>query len=194
MTAVLTAVLVAVTAYYAWQTYRMVEEMRQDRRERATPKIVVDLRSEGAGFVPPSVVNVGLGPALDLDLTMTYVPYEGANLEGIGYVTRRWRSRLVAPGERHRFLPPTDPVGQPLQMERVAEVFRAVRLTGTCRASFGDTLLVDEEVSDLAEVWELAKGSWHLVDHEADERIVKELKGIGKTLAKLVSKPTHDGV
>jgi hypothetical protein len=194
MTAVLTAVLVAVTAYYAWQTYRMVEEMRQDRRERATPKVVLDLRSEGVGFVPPSVVNVGLGPALDLDVTMTYVARQGADLTGIGFVTRRWRSRLVVTSERHRFVPPTNAVGQPLDMDRIVELFRAVRLEGTCRASFGETLRIVEEVGDLAEVWELAKGSWHLVDHELDERIVKELKGIAKVLAKLVPKPTREEV
>jgi heme/copper-type cytochrome/quinol oxidase subunit 2 len=74
MTAVLTAVLVMVTAYYAWQTYRMVVEMRQDRRQRETPKVVLDLRSEGAAFAPPSVCNIGLGPALDVDVTMTFVP------------------------------------------------------------------------------------------------------------------------
>lgn len=192
MTAVLTAVLVAVTAYYAWQSYRMVEEMRQDRRERATPKVVVDLRSEGAGFVPPSVVNVGLGPALDLDVTITYVSRPGTDVTGIDYVTRRWRSRLVAPGERHRFLPPTDAVGQPLDTDRLAELFQAVRLEGTCRASFGETLGIEEEVGDLAEVWDLAKGSWHLVDQKPDESIVKELKGIAKVLAKLVAKPTRE--
>lgn len=191
-TVVLTAVLVAVTAFYAWQTYRMAAEMRQDRRERATPRVVVDLRSEGAGFVPPSVVNVGLGPALDLDVTMTYVARDSADLTGIGYVTRRWRSRLVAPGERHRFSPPTDAVGQPLYMDRVSELFRAVQLNGTCRASFGETLQIDEEVGDLAEVWELAQQSWHLVDHEPDERIVKELQRIAKVLAKLVPKPTRE--
>lgn len=192
MTAALTAVLVVVTAYYAWQTYQMVVEMRRDRRERAMPRVVLDLRSEGVGFVPPSVCNVGLGPALDLDVKMTYVPRNGASLTGVDFTTRRWRSRLVASGERARFLPPTDAVGQPLHMDRVAELFRAVRLEGTCQASVGEPVTIDEEVGDLAELWELAKGSWHLVDDEPDKRIVNELKEIRKVLAKLVPKSDPD--
>ena len=35
LTLVLTAALVLVTGYYAWQNHQMVLEMREDRRERA---------------------------------------------------------------------------------------------------------------------------------------------------------------
>lgn len=43
LTAVLTAALVAITAYYAWQTRQTVEAMRQTSREQLRPRVGVYL-------------------------------------------------------------------------------------------------------------------------------------------------------
>jgi hypothetical protein len=192
LTAVFTAVLVLVTCYYAWQTNRLVDEMRKDRRERATPRLALDLRSEGAAFAPPSICNLGLGPALDVDVTMVFVPRDAAaDLSGLQFVTRRWRTRLVAPGERERFTPPMDAAGDPLRMGELARVFRSVRLAGTCRTTFGETVKIEEELVDLGELWELAKGSKHLVDNDPTQGIIDGLGDIRKVLTKLVPKPSQ---
>ncbi len=74
-------------------------------------------------------------------------------------------------------------------MDRLAELFRCLQLSGTCRTTFGETLTIDEELGDLAALWELASGSRHLVDDDQAEKIAGELHKIRRAIEKLQPKP-----
>jgi hypothetical protein len=63
--------LVGVTAWYAWQTREMAKEMQRARMLSLMPKLVLDVRMVAPGFGLIIVRNVGAGPALDADLTLT---------------------------------------------------------------------------------------------------------------------------
>jgi hypothetical protein len=72
--AVLAAVLVVVTAWYAWQTQRMVEEMRAARAAQVRPRVVPTLHREASGSLVPRLVNVGSGPAVGVVLAVSLEP------------------------------------------------------------------------------------------------------------------------
>ena len=98
----LTSVLVGITAFYAWQNYRMANEMRAAREVAVLPKLALHLGMVGPahGFVYLS--NVGPGAALDIDIGITFVPHEGS---ADSQVEHRWSATVMAPGETHHFFP-----------------------------------------------------------------------------------------
>ena len=59
--AILTGVLVAVTGYYAWQTQQTVKVMREQQKALLRPVLTIRIDQ---GYW--TVVNVGLGPALNV--------------------------------------------------------------------------------------------------------------------------------
>jgi hypothetical protein len=73
-TIVLTFALVAITAYYAWQTQNMVREMRDSRELSVLPKLTVDLSWLGPVNPVPAIINVGQGAAMRADLNVRFEP------------------------------------------------------------------------------------------------------------------------
>ncbi len=157
-TPILTAVLVAITAFYAWQTRKMVGEMWRARLLSVLPKLVIDFRHRGAGFAEIVVRNVGQGPALDADLELTFEPLPGSALQR---VSRPWRTSVIAPGEEHRFYPPDNAIGHPMHMDSLVAAFGRITLRGTCDPSLGDRVTVDDEMADLATLWQMATAADH---------------------------------
>src|SRR5918995_1084347 len=94
----LTVALVGVTGYYAWETHRMVDEMRKARAAQLLPKLVLTVKSLGGGNGLWRVQNVGPGPATDVDVQIAPAP---------GGPPRRWKEPVVVPGEGHDFIPVT---------------------------------------------------------------------------------------
>lgn len=68
----LTGALVVITAYYAWQNRRMVQELRRQNQMAVEPRLILRLGSimlgGKAGYVEPRPIlemeNIGRGPAL----------------------------------------------------------------------------------------------------------------------------------
>lgn len=98
--ALLTLVLVVVTAYYAWQTQRTVQEMRRARSAAVLPRLAVSVKALGAGVGWPEVANIGPGPAIDAEVRLSFQPAGPQVL---------WRAHVVASGES-RDLPAQDRV------------------------------------------------------------------------------------
>jgi hypothetical protein len=67
-TAILTAALVAVTVFYAWQNRKMVGEMKKARDATILPKLALDLHALGPTVFDLAIKNVGPGAALDIDV------------------------------------------------------------------------------------------------------------------------------
>src|SRR4051812_41364550 len=95
ITATLTAVLVAITGYYAWQTYRMVEEMEKARAVAVLPRLALKWLGVGPTLSFIRVASVGPGPALDVDVEVIFVPKTDPAAE----LRRRIQTSLMAPGE-----------------------------------------------------------------------------------------------
>jgi hypothetical protein len=68
----LTALLVLITAFYAWQNRRMAVEMRRSREALIRPKLAVDIHMIAPMYGVARVTNVGQGPAQDIDVKLAF--------------------------------------------------------------------------------------------------------------------------
>jgi len=136
---VLALVLVVITAYYAWQTYRMVSEMQRARLAGIEPRLVPVVEYDHPVGGTIYVENIGLGAAFDLDLTLTFEP---------NGTTFRLRRYLLRPGAR-RFWNPAH-TGQ---QENLPQVYHPdahlpnhthIHVTGSFRDLLGRRHAIDE--------------------------------------------------
>jgi len=144
-TALLTVVLILVTAYYAAQNRRMVKEMAATRELSILPKLALEFLRLGPTAMDVLVKNVGPGPALDIDVRLIFEPRGGGNADR---EERRWRRNLLAPGEQKDFLPPGDLNDN---LNRLPQEYQHVRLAGTMKDAANKTHAVDEIFADLPE-------------------------------------------
>ena len=147
----LTVALVAITAYYAWQTRRTVVEMRKAREMQVSPMLVLTLGPRVSGAVASGdylyIENVGPGIALEVDVEI--------DLEPPAPLKWRLRASTLASGERRK-VERADLVGgeedRGLKRETLALSYKRVRLIGTYRDVFGLLKHVDT-ARDLREGW-----------------------------------------
>ena len=179
---ILTAALVLITAYYAWQNRAMVREMRQARGVPLLPKVVPTLRLLGAGHCLPRITNIGPGAATDVDVNVGFAP---------GGPVRRWISPIVVPGEIHDFYIQEESQTPDLTIaDQLITKYSQLTLQGSYKNVIGESFTVDETV-DIKELWELAKSSQHLQPQEDPlakrmKELHGELKGIHKALERMV--------
>lgn len=174
-TVVLTAVLVCVTAYYAWQNQRMVHEMRRSRELSVLPNLSVDLRPlQRSTAVVVTVTNVGQGPAIGVEAVLTFL---SSDPEANPTAQRFWRAGVLAPGETKSFVPPHD--GERiLRFEELAVRYRSVQLGGSMKDSLGSRQVVADEVDNIGTLWEMTRTAGLLLPF--DDPVEKELKEIRK--------------
>jgi hypothetical protein len=165
-------VLVLVTVYYAWQTRQMVKEMRSARLLSLLPKLVLDIKMVGPTFGDVVVRNVGLGAAIDADLTLTFEGSEAAEPE-----ERQWLAHVIAPGEDHEFLP-ADGIGS---MDDLVAKHPTIALAGKIRDALGQTHTVAERI-DVAEFWGRLENAYERWVESADRKVVRELEKIRREL------------
>jgi hypothetical protein len=168
----LTAALVLITGYYAWQTRRMVSEMERARGAQLMPRLVLDMKRLGAGNALLRVTNAGPGPALNVDVQLALHP-DGP--------VRRWAVPVVAAGESHDFIP--DPSGGApngrLHLDVLTDAFGELRLQGTCADALGKSHAVEDKL-DVREYWRLLKEVQETVPHEPLEEMAKHMEKLAK--------------
>lgn len=172
---VLTAALVIATFLYQRDTHRMADEMRRARGAQVIPRLVLVPRPLGAGNTFWRVVNVGIGPALRVDVRITPEP---------GGISRRWISPVVVPGETHDFIPwstEEDKDRDLVNIDNAIELFSYLRLSGTCRDALGEVHEIDERV-DIREWWNELRISNETVPHDWPEEAARTLDKIHKEL------------
>lgn len=119
-TAILTAALVAVTVFYAWQNRKMVGEMKKARDATILPKLALDLHTLGPTVFDLAIKNVGPGAALDIDVQTEWMPVdESAAAPGV-----RWRRNILSPGGQVELFPPGELSGN---HESLPETYKEVR-------------------------------------------------------------------
>jgi hypothetical protein len=172
-TALLTAVLIIVTAYYAVQNRRMVKELAAARELSILPKLALEFLRLGPTAMDVLIRNVGPGPALDLDVRLIFEPRPGGTA---GREERRWRRNLLAPGEQKDFLPPGSLNDN---LNRLPQEYQEVRLVGSMKDAVGKTHAVDEVFADLPE-WRGMLGRERFVtlpERELAEAFAKKFDG-----------------
>lgn len=175
-TALLTAVLIAVTVYYAIQNKRMAVEMRRSREEAAAareeamkPVLGLEFHRLGPTSMTVAIRNVGPGTAFDIDVRMQFIPLS----DDAQPDEQRWRGNLLRTGEQHDFMPPGELNNN---MNTLPERYREIRLAGTVRDAEGRQHNVGASFGDLAEWREALSGArqrWVIPD--AERRLADEL-------------------
>ncbi len=178
--AIFTLALAVVTGRYVEQTRLMVDEMRATREESrlarelsVLPKLAIDMETIAGMFMGLKLTNVGQGPALELQLTITFEPVEGGSLPPD---VRPWRAKVLARDEWLRFVPPRDQQGELLDVPFLGQAYRTITVKGRMHDALGHEHEVDERVDDLAGLHEMTSGAMVLVekDHVRDE--LRELR------------------
>lgn len=168
-TAILTAALVVVTAYYAVMNRAMVKEMRRARDSALLPKLALDFHRLGPTVVTLAIKNVGPGAALDVDVSAVWDPIAGGESCG-----RRWRRSVLAPGEEVDFIPPGNGLNDNLNV--LPASYERVRLVGTMKDAAGNGHMVAETFEDLAEWREvLGAARQRYVTEDSERRAAEEL-------------------
>jgi hypothetical protein len=197
-TAILTAALVLVTSFYAWQNRAMAREMKRARDATILPKLALDFHRLGPNVVELAIRNVGPGAALDIDVRTEWVPIA----PGQTTPQTRWRRNLLSPGEQVELAPPGD---LSANMNHLPSTYKEIRLLGTMADAAGTRHVVNERFPDLAEwreVLHTALESWTPPEPErraADalykkfEPPLRELKGATHEVARAIQRLAPPG-
>lgn len=180
---VVAVALAGITGGYAWLSKRMVEEMRATRELQILPKLTLTPHFVGPGFAETRLVNVGAGPAFDVDVHLQFE----ASGAGLGRADRRWRAHLVAPGDVHDFGPPERADGSPMGLEDLGRDVALIKLVGTMRDAMGRLHAVDEAIRDVPEWDRLLQESDEMYKEDPLEVLAREARKANATLAKLAN-------
>ena len=170
---ILTAALVLITTYYAWQTRRTVEEMRKARGAALRPRLTLSFEYPGAKIVFPVIANDGVGPAMQVEAEIRYEP-DGPTIV--------WKAPVMAVGERHKMrFPDNDksPSGD--------APYEQVSFFTRCIDALGDPVIV-EEVLRPQEYWEALVESRMIIDQDPIDEIRRELEKIRKSVEQMAHK------
>jgi hypothetical protein len=178
-TLALTLALVLITAHYAWQAQRMVQEMRNSRELSVLPKITIDLTYLGPVHTWPTIANVGAGPALNADLEVVFEPIDP---EVNPPVVRRWRWNVMAPGERLRLFPPEHDGKRLFTTDDMAARYARVRVRGTVNDSLGQQRPVDDCLEDLHQWSQLIQDARILDEKDPAKEIAEEVGALTKEM------------
>lgn len=111
MTEILTAVLVAITAYYAWQTRKTVRAMEEANEASNRPIVSINLqdRVESVSFVDLCITNAGKGLARDISFEVIGddIEINAYNVDRkqplSNYQVLRMGMKVLAPGETRKY-------------------------------------------------------------------------------------------
>jgi hypothetical protein len=166
--------LIAVTLAYVIFNWRMVREMRETRRLTVLPKLAINFSRVGPAHALVAVKNVGPGAALDVRMTLTFVPRDPAQQAPD---VRPWRINLMPPGDEHDFLP------RDLTGDAIAATWERITISGTMKNALGETIAIDDTFADLPE--------WRRLLEKAQERWLDvPEKRLASAFGDLVGKPT----
>lgn len=140
---ILTAVLAAVTAFYAYTTILLVRETRASRETQQEqykldnePRLGVGTKWYGVNLFT-YLVNVGRTPALNVAVIVSVKLKDGSSLSLIepGKVV----SKLLMPGEKEHFDIPD------CRFDIIKRDFHSIVMSGTCKDIHGKVHPVEEE-------------------------------------------------
>lgn len=149
--------LLGVTAYYAWQTRRMViamreqttetiSEMRKSQLAAVRPHIRFDLKESGSGVIL-QIENIGSGPALDVEIIVGL--HRGVESVRLPI----WSTPVLRPGESHspdmlshgRSM--FEPVASsPPTVSDLRSAAVAIHMSGSCTSFAGEAISIRQSM------------------------------------------------
>jgi hypothetical protein len=150
----LTLVLILVTGFYAWQTRRTVVEMKRSREAQMLPKLALELQPKYGAIATLDITDVGPGPAIDLDLELSFEPAPGSDAPP---QVKKWRAPALVHGQRQNFMP-TAPIAleegaekkmRPVVLAQLGQAYESVTLRGTMKDALGNRHDVHEGIDNL---------------------------------------------
>jgi len=162
-----TLVLVAINAYYAWQTKHAIREMEKARKAEFLPHVRIELSWLGPVFLVLKATNYGRGPATNIKAEIVYLPSEEKRL---------WEESCISPNESIRFFLPEG------EMEKVHEKSAKITVKGEYKDIFGETFKVDEAI-DAKDFIDRTKQLPQLMERD----IAQEVRGIKDELRNVVT-------
>jgi hypothetical protein len=154
-----TVVLVVINISSAWQTRQTINEMKMARKADFLPHVKATLIFLGPRFLLLRMTNVGKGPALDIKITISFLP---------GNIERSWRQSMMAPSEINRILLPDG------NIDTVCEKAAKITVKGNYSDIFGQSFKIDENI-DTKEFIDEMKQLSQLVEPDL-QRLVSDIK------------------
>ena len=93
---VITAILAAITGYYAWQTKKSVVALEESTKAQFKPFLKRSIAQIGPDSLQLQITNIGKGSAEEITVNFNTREFEGSQ--------RAWTSELLQPNEHQRFL------------------------------------------------------------------------------------------
>jgi hypothetical protein len=150
---------------------RTVEELRHARAAAIFPSLSLSLDFPGGGQGFVVLANYGIGPAINVDVTIAY---------GEDGPCIRWTTPVLPPGREERFLAPDNTTGMSAMIER----FGTIALTGSYEDAMGDEHAASGLV-DVKELWDLNVQATHLLDTDYEKKMADELERIRREVEQL---------
>lgn len=96
---IVTAILAAITGYYAWQTKKSVIALEESTKAQFKPFLKGSIAQIGPDSLELQITNIGKGAAEEITVNFRTIEFEDSQ--------RTWTSELLQPNEDQRFLIPT---------------------------------------------------------------------------------------
>jgi hypothetical protein len=169
--AIITAVLVGITGFYAWQTKRTVDSLEKSTKYQFLPYIKLYLGMLGPQDLDLRIKNVGKGPAKDLDIQF--------HIKEKGEVKRTWRQQLLVPSDFISILVPNMESKEETGIEYFENNQTTIIVSAAYRDVF-DKAWSNEETIDITAYVMQFKKTRSLFREEPLERIARNVEGISR--------------
>jgi hypothetical protein len=171
--ALLTLVLVGATLYYAKKTADMAVEMRIARHAQVLPHVVASMTYVGPNLGWIRVTNVGVGPAIDVDVRVRLVPGDDWD--------KRVVAAVLAPGEHKDLVTRPTTSGPVLRLSELSSRYQSIHVTGTCRDALGETQAINS-LFDIREWWEVTQAASIHWKRDPMDELVKHVGNAASSL------------
>ncbi|MDQ4050831.1 MAG: hypothetical protein M3093_04395 [Thermoproteota archaeon] len=131
--AIITAILAAITGYYAWQTKKSVIALEESTKVQFKPFLKGSIAQIGPVSLELQITNIGKGSAEEITVSFGTREFTGSQ--------RTWRTELLQPNEHQKFF---IPIGERADaVQRDFNFFRdnqtTIDLNWRCRDILGNT-------------------------------------------------------
>jgi hypothetical protein len=172
----LTAIALILSVFFNKAT---IEEMKMARKSQVMPNIKghFSYHAPTIGFFV--VQNLGSGPAIDMEATISLVPKKADSEAGQKPITYSWRDKILVPGDSEEFMLKTASV------KELKDQYQKVTLEAKFKNIYGDRYDAKDELlfQDLLGPSEGIKQLWR------DPRIIeKNIEKIGNGIDALTRK------
>jgi len=154
-----------------------VREMTKTRAAQVYPRLAMDFWREGGPGAFLEISNVGLGAALNANLTLTFYPADPNKSP----IRQELRVDIFHKAERRIYAPPED-AQDLVYFENFARAYKKIVLTGTMEDAFGKSIEVNETVENLSGYYKARQSAQQLYSDSDLKKTEKHIDEISRSL------------